>query len=377
MPRIASSCSTTGSASCSNSSAAGTCCLEAPGGLLLQTQFWDANPSTGPTDSWTVHGLWPDNCDGTFESNCDSSRAYTNLASLLSAQGASSTVSFMQTFWKDINGDDESFWEHEWSKHGTCLSTLKTSCLPSGSPRGAEAVAYFQTVVKLFQTVPTYDFLSSQGITPSSSKTFTLSQITSALKSASGFTPTVNCDGPNLNEVWWYFHVKGSVIDGSFVPINAPSFASNDCPSSGIKYLPKSGGGSGGGGGGGTTPPASGVPASFTVQALRSSGSTTGGLLSGGTWSTQTLATYKTAASGSGFTLTTSKGPCAVSSSTLTCASGNSASVFTAVSSGGKTLLAFNGSTTFSSDAVPSGTTQQKVFVGSGHSQTYQLVVAS
>ncbi len=35
-----------------------TCCFNAPGGQLLLTQFWDTNPPTGPTNSWTVHGLW-------------------------------------------------------------------------------------------------------------------------------------------------------------------------------------------------------------------------------------------------------------------------------------------------------------------------------
>lgn len=35
-----------------------TCCFNAPGGQLLQTQFWDASPATGPTNSWTIHGLW-------------------------------------------------------------------------------------------------------------------------------------------------------------------------------------------------------------------------------------------------------------------------------------------------------------------------------
>ncbi|KAG9119706.1 ribonuclease T2-like, partial [Ceratobasidium sp. 392] len=68
------SCSVSGQASCQNTTAqSNLCCFEAPGGQLLQTQFWDFNPSTGPSDSWTIHGLWPDHCDGTYDSNCDSS----------------------------------------------------------------------------------------------------------------------------------------------------------------------------------------------------------------------------------------------------------------------------------------------------------------
>src|SRR4051812_7162488 len=34
------------------------CCFNAPGGQLLQTQFWDTQPATGPETSWTLHGLW-------------------------------------------------------------------------------------------------------------------------------------------------------------------------------------------------------------------------------------------------------------------------------------------------------------------------------
>lgn len=45
--------------SCHNTTAvANLCCFNAPGGQLLQTQFWDTNPPTGPSDSWTLHGLW-------------------------------------------------------------------------------------------------------------------------------------------------------------------------------------------------------------------------------------------------------------------------------------------------------------------------------
>ena len=34
-----------------------TCCTEVQG-QVLQVQFWDTDPATGPSDSWTVHGLW-------------------------------------------------------------------------------------------------------------------------------------------------------------------------------------------------------------------------------------------------------------------------------------------------------------------------------
>jgi len=45
--------------SCHNTSVVDDlCCFNSPGGTLLQTQFWDTNPVTGPDDSWTIHGLW-------------------------------------------------------------------------------------------------------------------------------------------------------------------------------------------------------------------------------------------------------------------------------------------------------------------------------
>ena len=45
------------------------------------------------------------------------------------------------------------------------------------------------------------------------------------------------------------------------------------------------------------------------------------------------------------------------------------------VSSGGNLLLSFDGSTSFTSDNVPSGTAQETVFTGSSHSQDFSLVI--
>ncbi|KAJ3537908.1 hypothetical protein NM688_g6598 [Phlebia brevispora] len=235
LKRNGSDCDTGGPASFQNTTAQpDLCCFEYPGGLLLQTQFWDTNPPTGPSNGWTIHGLWPDNCDGTFEQNCDPSRDYHDISGLLTSQGAASTLKFMQTFWVDINGKNEQFWEHEWSTHGTCYSTLEPSCLPPGSPVGAEAVAFFVIVVNLFQTLPTYDWLAAAGISPDDSQTYSLADITSALQKASGVIPALDCRGSTISQISWYFNIKGSVIDGEFLRIDAPFQGS--CASNGLLY---------------------------------------------------------------------------------------------------------------------------------------------
>lgn len=143
------------------------CCFNAPGGQMLQTQFWDTNPPTGPSDSWTLHGLWPDKCDGTYEANCDPSRAYKNISAIIKSFGKTELLDYMGTYWKDYKGNDDSFWMHEWSKHGTCISTLEPTCYSEHKPT-EEVVDYFQKAVDLFKDLPSYQVRSL----PSSSLTY-------------------------------------------------------------------------------------------------------------------------------------------------------------------------------------------------------------
>jgi len=114
---------------------------------------------SGPSNSWTIHGLWPDHCDGTYDANCDSSRAYTNITQILQSFGKTDLLSYMNQYWLDENGDNESFWEHEWGKHGTCISTLKPSCYTSYTPT-QEVPDFFQKTVDLFKTLDSYTVLS-------------------------------------------------------------------------------------------------------------------------------------------------------------------------------------------------------------------------
>lgn len=128
------------------------CCTESPGGLVLLTQFWD---NKGPANSWTIHGLWPDNCDGTFESNCDSARNYPDPAQLLEAAGKTEVLAYMRQSWKGLKTDEE-LWEHEWNKHGTCMSTLEPECYGEKYEEGTEAVEYFEQTVALHKALDTH-----------------------------------------------------------------------------------------------------------------------------------------------------------------------------------------------------------------------------
>jgi len=210
------------------------CCFEAPGGLIVQTQFWDTNPSTGPSDSWTIHGLWPDNCDGTFEQNCDGSRQENDIAGILGGAGQTALLSTMDKYWKDIKGDDNDLWSHEWNKHGTCLSTLSRKCV---SNTEQAVVFYFNSAVDLFQTLPTFDWLAAAGITPSTTATYSRNEIVDALRASYGFTVGLECQSHTLKQVYYYHNVKGSIQNGRYIRVGA--IRPGSCPSQGIKYVPK------------------------------------------------------------------------------------------------------------------------------------------
>lgn len=181
--------------------------------------------------------LQPDNCNGGYSSNCDPSRAYTNITAILQEYNKTALLQYMNEYWISDDSTNESFWEHEWAKHGTCVSTLDPSCFSNYQP-GEEVPYFFQTVVNVFQTLPTYTWLQDAGITPSTSKTYSLSAIQSALSSKHGNQVYIECSDNALSSVYYYFNVRGSLQSGTFV--SAPVQGSDtDCPSTGIKYPPK------------------------------------------------------------------------------------------------------------------------------------------
>lgn len=285
----------------------------------------------------------------------------------------------MSQYWKDYKGDDESFWYHEWAKHGTCISTLEPQCY-NDHKATEEVVDYFQKAVDLFKGLPSYEWLKAAGIEPSTSATYTFDQIQKALAvNRPGVEVTLGCKSGALNEIWYHYDVRGSLQTGEFVPSD-PDGTKSSCPKTGIRYLPKRSG---------STPPGTtttrvGSPEPTSTSApgtpfsgrgflnVEVDGAKKGCIISKGTWYTSgTCATF-TATSGDddSFTLSSSKGKCGIIGGALTC--GGSVTSGTGFSSvDGK--MAAGGNAKWSADKVASGSTQQTIYAGGDHATSFVI----
>jgi ribonuclease T2 len=364
IPSVSSSCPNA-QLSCHNSSAvADTCCFNYPGGQFLQTQFWDTSPPNGPPNSWTMHGLWPDHCDGGFDQFCDETRNYNNITGILTSLGASDLLTYMNTYWKADRGSDEHLWSHEWNKHGTCISTLERKCYNHEKYRPEEEVHdYFNSAVNLFKDLDTYKTLAEAGVHPSNSETYSLAQLRNPLRAKQGVPVTLRCHGNVLNEIWYHFDVLGSVQTGKFVPA-PPDAGKTNCPRLGVRYLPK---------GSDSKPTSTVTKTTKPVEPTSTSpaspfrgkgnlqvivgGNEEGCLISNGMWYTSgTCAGYRIQEDAREvgdkhiFTLISSKGPCSIYDGVFQCA--KELPIQTVFSANGS-KLEYHGSTKFSAKSRP------------------------
>jgi ribonuclease T2 len=242
------------------------CCVETFGGLVVQTQYW--NTYTGleaegqllPPDSWSIHGLWPDFCNGSYTQYCDLNRQYdpspspnttnglangtvvppyngSNIGTFLEPFGRYDLLAYMNKYWINQGAPNYDFWGHEFSKHATCYSTFDVPCYGPEYRKHEDVVDFFETVIKYYMKRPTFTWLKKHNIVPSNSTSYTLSDLEGALLKEYGGVPYLGCTGPKFNEtaaganstdsgrtvldeLWYYSHVYGRVQDGNAVHIN-------------------------------------------------------------------------------------------------------------------------------------------------------------
>ncbi|KAK2606073.1 hypothetical protein QQS21_003468 [Conoideocrella luteorostrata] len=246
-----------------------TCCTETFGGLLVATQLWstftglESKGQIYAKDSWSIHGLWPDFCNGSYTQYCDLSRQYdpkpspntTNskpdgtpvppytgepIDKWFEPYGKLDLLAYMKKYWVSQFDPNWVFWAHEYSKHATCFSTFQKECFVSShldkrssNPPGPKAAEhddlfeFFETVITWQRRLPTFKWLTDAGIRPSNKTTYTYADVQGALTKEFGLSAFVGCGGPKfneteagkgsadngrteLNEIWYYYHVRGT-----------------------------------------------------------------------------------------------------------------------------------------------------------------------
>ena len=292
---------------------------------------------------------------------------------------------------QDYQGNDQNLWWHEWQKHGTCVSTLTPSCYGLDYRPQEEVVDYFRAAVAVYQQLPTYTWLADAGILPSTTRTYTLAEIQTALRLRHGADVSLGCKGAKFDEVWYHFDVRGSMQTGQFVA-SIPDGGKTTCPQVGIRYPPKGGGGGGGGGWHPTHRPSqtagpmpTGTSAPFTgkgvLNVYTANGEHHGCIISGGTWyvsgtCAKFLATQvdeESALGGKTFSLRSNKGDCGVVKGKLVCA--NSIRKPSTFSESEEGLLVLGHNATFFADTVPRGWKQVPVYTEAEGHRT-QLTIA-
>ncbi|KAG0096594.1 ribonuclease T2-like [Podila epicladia] len=159
-----------------------SCCVPKHG-LVVHSQQWHRD--LGPNDKFTVHGLWPNDCDGSYHNStfCDSNRKYPNVEDILrrypdKRQGF---LDEMFKYWPSYNPSPRrpnynKFWSEEWGKHGTCVSTLGPNCMG----KDMAVYSYFDKSLKLREEYDIYAALAAHNITPGD--TYPVDKVISAIE---------------------------------------------------------------------------------------------------------------------------------------------------------------------------------------------------
>lgn len=111
----------------------------------------------------------------------------------------------MDKYWPSYQAPDETFWAHEYEKHGTCASAI---------PQLDTQFNFFKTTLSLIQQYNAIPMLKQGGgIKPSDSNHVTTPDAEAAIRNVFGGTPAFTCTSGKLNSVYLCFNKDLTPID--------------------------------------------------------------------------------------------------------------------------------------------------------------------
>lgn len=133
---------------------------------------------------WTLHGLWPSNLRGGHPAHCAGRKNYAT------AQIDANLRSELQRKWPThkISMSDDSFWNYEWKKHGTCaLGHAGTNSLKK----------YFNKALELLDDYNMARIFEEANIQPGHE--YEYNRIVQALSNALGVNGFLGCGKPPVS----------------------------------------------------------------------------------------------------------------------------------------------------------------------------------
>jgi ribonuclease I len=100
-------------------------------GYNQPTNFYFLSLIKEPDESWSIHGLWPQNDINKYPQFCNRDAKF-EIGKL------DCIMDRLEKEWYSNRGSDEHFWEHEYLKHGTC------------NFNNFDELEYFKTTLDLF-----------------------------------------------------------------------------------------------------------------------------------------------------------------------------------------------------------------------------------
>ncbi|OEL17085.1 Ribonuclease 1 [Dichanthelium oligosanthes] len=164
-------------------------------------------PDTGkPAEDFGIHGLWPQYTVCRRDAS-DAAAADFDIVSATRKRD-----------WPSLSCKNTAmdFWSHEWEKHGTCS--------------GFDQHGYFQQSLARKARHNLTAILPCAGIVPSDGATYHLSSVRDAIREATGFEVTVECNrGASGRRVGQLYQVYLCVARDWSVLINCPEPVNRQC----------------------------------------------------------------------------------------------------------------------------------------------------
>ncbi|KAI0241248.1 hypothetical protein L0F63_006433 [Massospora cicadina] len=200
------------------------CCIPDMGKMTLALQ-WVLN---NPMQNFTLHGFWPGDCATGVGPERGCRMGITKTKKDVDANPELKRK--MEAYWVSHNGNNQLFWDHEWNKHGTCLSTVREEC-PLGKEEGPPHIRYFKAALREYEKFNVYEELELNGITPRM-EPYKKDVLVTALKRW-GASFSLQCIKGRLNQIFFYRlgKARNQFVDRIFSGTHA-------CPFK-IYYYPK------------------------------------------------------------------------------------------------------------------------------------------